>query len=170
MSVQVVEAAIGALSSGGLFEVEISGFYQTPAFPAGAGPDFVNGALRATTDLSASEVLALLHDVEDKGGRTRTERWEARALDLDLIDFDGQIAPSLEVFETWRDLPLAEQMERAPDQMILPHPRVQDRPFVLVPLRDVAPDWVHPVSGVSIDAMLERFDAEALKEIRLLKP
>jgi len=93
VSVQVVEAAIG------LFEVEISGFYQTPAFPAGAGPDFVNGALRATTDLSASEVLALLHDVEDKGGRTRTERWEARALDLDLIDFDGQIAPSLEVFD-----------------------------------------------------------------------
>ena len=144
----------------------MSGFYQTPAFPAESGPDFINGVVRGETSLSAEELLAVLHGVEAEFGRTRNKRWEARVLDLDLIDFGGQIAPDLGVYEHWRRLPLIDQMKQAPEQLILPHPRVQDRPFVLVPLRDVAPNWVHPVTGVSVTDMLAQFSADALAEIR----
>ena len=62
----------------------------------------------------------------------------------------------------WHDLPLDVQMSRAPDQLILPHPRIQDRPFVLVPLRDVAPDWVHPVLGMGVNEMLDRCDCDEI--------
>jgi 2-amino-4-hydroxy-6-hydroxymethyldihydropteridine diphosphokinase len=168
--VGLIMGALRALSRKGLFKVEISDFYQTPAFPAGAGPDFVNGAVKAETDLGPESVLAILHEVEAEFGRTRDKRWEARVLDLDLIDFDGVIAPDETVHAAWRDMPLKEQMTCTPEQMILPHPRVQDRPFVLVPLRDVAPDWVHPVTGVSVDAMLDGFSDAALAEIRPFDP
>jgi 2-amino-4-hydroxy-6-hydroxymethyldihydropteridine diphosphokinase len=165
-SAELIDGALGALSRNGLFKVVVSGFYQTPAFPAESGPDFINGVVRVETSLSAEELLAVLHGVEAEFGRTRNKRWEARVLDLDLIDFGGQIAPDLGVHEHWRRLPLIDQMKQAPEQLILPHPRVQDRPFVLVPLRDVAPNWVHPVTGVSVTDMLAQFSADALAEIR----
>nr|WP_325251566.1 2-amino-4-hydroxy-6-hydroxymethyldihydropteridine diphosphokinase [Amylibacter sp.] len=167
-SVDLVEAAIADMSSNGLFVVEISGFFRTPAFPVGAGPDFVNAAVRCETSLSAESVLALLHRVESKLGRTRSERWEARVIDLDLIDYDGVVLPDTATFSQWRELSLTQQMNRTPDQMILPHPRVQDRLFVLIPLKDVSPDWHHPVLGLSLDEMIESFDDAARAEIRRL--
>mgnify|MGYP005985544243 CR=1 FL=1 len=149
--------------------VEMSGFYQTPAFPKESGPDFVNCVAKATTELSAEDVLAVLHKVEAEFGRTRDKRWEARVLDLDLIDYAGEIAPDQTVHAAWRNMALEDQMRRAPEQMILPHPRVQDRPFVLVPMWDVAPDWVHPVTDVSMTDMLAQFSAAELAEIQLLR-
>ena len=157
------------MSRNRLFEINISGFYRTPAFPAGSGPDFVNGVVKAKTDLSAAELLAVLHELEADMGRERGRRWEARRLDLDLIDFAGCIAPNQEVHKEWRQMPLEKQMRSAPEQMILPHPRVQDRPFVLVPLHDVAPDWVHPVTGVSVSDMLAEFSEFELAKIRPLE-
>ncbi|WP_069301527.1 2-amino-4-hydroxy-6-hydroxymethyldihydropteridine diphosphokinase [Neptunicoccus sediminis] len=164
-SVKIVEAAIGDLSSIGLFPVETSRFFRTPAFPAGAGPDFVNAVVYCETALSASTVLEGLHKVEKRLGRTREKRWEARVIDLDLIDFDGQILPDIATFSQWRDLPKKIQMERAPEQIILPHPRIQDRLFVLIPLRDVVPNWRHPVSGATLDQMIGAFDPEEQAEI-----
>ncbi|MEJ6708960.1 MAG: 2-amino-4-hydroxy-6-hydroxymethyldihydropteridine diphosphokinase [Amylibacter sp.] len=169
VSAELIDGALSALSRNGLFRVEVSGFYQTPAFPKESGPDFINGVVRGETALSAVEVLAVLHGIEAEFGRTRNKRWEARALDLDLIDFGGQVAPDLDVHTKWRDLPLEDQMKHAPEQLILPHPRVQDRPFVLVPLCDVAPNWVHPITGVSVTEMLARFSGDALDEIRPYK-
>lgn len=168
VSVHLINEALRALSRKGLFRVEISEFYQTPAFPAGAGPDFVNGVLWAETALDAKALMAVLHTVEADFGRTRDTRWEARVLDLDLIDHNGSILPNDAVHRDWREMSLSDQMTLTPKQLILPHPRVQDRPFVLVPLRDVAPDWVHPVLGVSLDTMLGKFSGAELAEIRLL--
>lgn len=156
------------MSSNGLFTVEISGFFRTPAFPVGAGPDFVNAAVCCETSLSAAAVLGVLHKVESILGRTRNKRWEARVIDLDLIDFDGMILPDTATFSQWSDLSLSQQLKRTPDQMILPHPRVQDRLFVLIPLKDVSPDWHHPVLGLSLDEMIGVFDDAALAEIQRL--
>ena len=131
-----------------------SPLYRTPAFPAGAGPDFVNAAMAIRTALSPAAVLAKLYTIEAGAGRVRASRWGQRTLDLDLIAMGDLICPDVATQTHWRDLPPAAQASTAPDQLILPHPRVQDRSFVLVPLADIAPDWVHPVLQVTIRDML----------------
>jgi 2-amino-4-hydroxy-6-hydroxymethyldihydropteridine diphosphokinase len=73
--------------------------------------------------------------------------------------------PDAETQDAWRDLSLEEQVQKAPDRLILPHPRVQDRAFVLVPLGDVAPDWVHPCLGRSVAEMRDALPKEALEEV-----
>jgi len=143
--------------------------YRTPAFPAGSGPDFVNGAALCQTNLPVGDLLAVLHEVEAKVGRLRNKRWSARVIDLDLIDFESMVLPSIQEQKHWVNLPLEQQMRVAPEHLILPHPRVQDRLFVLVPMRDVAPNWVHPVSGCSLDHILQGFSADELSEIQRIE-
>ncbi len=120
-------------------------FYTTPAFPAGSGPAFVNAAMAFNTELEPHDMLAALHQIEAAAGRTRTTRWGQRTLDLDLIAVGAQVLPDAETFDGWRNLPLDAQTKQTPETLILPHPRLQDRSFVLVPMVDVAPDWMHPV-------------------------
>lgn len=145
-----------------------SALFQTPCFPAGAGPDYVNAAVRLTTRLGPQELLKALHAIEADFGRLRVQRWGQRTLDLDLLALGARIVPDRLTFELWRDLPLEEQIGRTPDRLILPHPRMQDRAFVLVPLAEVAPDWVHPVSGRSVAEMLAARPAEERAAIRRL--
>ena len=141
--------------------------YMTPAFPAGAGPDFANSVIRVQTTLSASEILPILHEIEAEAGRERVVRWGQRTLDLDLIAVDDQVAPDLEVFGYWLNLASDRQLVEAPTQLILPHPRLQDRAFVLVPMAEVAPDWVHPVLGKTVVQMR---DARPQAEIASVRP
>ena len=77
-----------------------------------------------------------------------------RTLDIDLLALGDSVLPDAETQDNWRGLDPALQARRAPDRLILPHPRLQDRAFVLVPLADVAPGWVHPRTGQSVAAML----------------
>ena len=145
-----------------------SPLYATPAYPPGAGPDFVNAAMAIVTTLSPVALMAELHRIEAEAERQRTRRWGQRTLDLDLIAFGDLICPDVATQTRWRDLPPAAQEVETPDQLILPHPRVQDRSFALVPLADVAPDWRHPVLGLTIREMLEaRPIAERDSVIRL---
>ncbi|MEM9578223.1 MAG: 2-amino-4-hydroxy-6-hydroxymethyldihydropteridine diphosphokinase [Pseudomonadota bacterium] len=145
-----------------------SRFFRTPAFPAGAGPDFVNAAFSVETDLPAHEVLECLHGVESAFGRERRQRWSARTLDLDLIALDGTVLPDMQTYQEWVGLPLEEQMSRTPAELILPHPRLQDRAFVLVPLLEVAPDWVHPATGQTIRQMHNALPENLRQEVQPL--
>lgn len=165
----IVGVSLELLSRESLNVLKVSSWYQTPAFPPGTGPDFVNGAALISSRLSASELLECLHEVENELGRTRTNRWEPRVIDLDLIAHGAEVAPDRGTFKYWYDLPLDVQMQVAPQELILPHPRVQDRPFVLVPLRDVAPEWVHPVTGKTVSEMLANFSKKELSEIRRIE-
>ena len=134
-------------------ETKLSKLYRTPAFPAGAGPDFVNAALVIRTELTPGEILVRLHEIEAEAGRKRDQRWGPRSLDLDLLGWGDAVLPDRAGYARWRDLPLERQMQEAPEQLILPHPRLEDRSFVLVPLADVAPGWRHPVLGLTVRQM-----------------
>jgi 2-amino-4-hydroxy-6-hydroxymethyldihydropteridine diphosphokinase len=138
--------------------------------PAGAGPDYVNACV--TVQLAAGEtpdaLLAQLHAVEAWCGRERRDRWGSRTVDLDLLAIGDQVLPDEAAFQTWHDLPFAAQMRQTPDRLILPHPRLQDRAFVLVPLNEIAPDWRHPVLGLSVAQMcaaLPHADRDAIAAI-----
>ena len=140
--------------------VRKSKYFVTPCFPIGYGPDYVNAAVSLQFQGESHELLAILHRIEANFGRRRTQRWGGRVLDLDLLAFGDEIAPTVKVYEAWRDKPLTEQVSQTPQELILPHPRMQDRAFVLGPLMDVAPDWRHPVSGHTVCQMYNRLPAE----------
>ncbi|GFE50995.1 2-amino-4-hydroxy-6-hydroxymethyldihydropteridine pyrophosphokinase [Roseobacter cerasinus] len=145
-----------------------SRLYQTPAFPPGNGADYVNAALGVETDLPPQQLIKGLHDIEALHGRTRVKRWEARTLDLDLIGMGELLLPDAETHEKWRGLSLEKQVDAAPEELILPHPRVQERAFVLVPLADVAPDWVHPALGLTVRQMVAALPTEDIAQVQPL--
>ncbi len=152
---ETLEYALEALAEIGVFSLKLSKIYKTPAFPTGSGPDYVNAAVLVESEFAAVELLENLHEIEAKCGRARDARWGARTMDIDLLAYGEMVLPDRATYAKWRDLPLEDQMRLAPQELILPHPRLQDRAFVLVPLNDVAPEWIHPVSGQSVAQMLE---------------
>jgi 2-amino-4-hydroxy-6-hydroxymethyldihydropteridine diphosphokinase len=131
-----LEAALAEIEASGIAVEARSHWYATAPVPRSDQPDYVNGAARVSTDLGPEDLLALLHRIEDRFGRVRAGRNEARVIDLDLIDYGGLV------------------MEPAGEGLQLPHPRAHLRGFVLLPLRDVAPGWRHPASGRTIDALI----------------
>ncbi|KAJ56935.1 2-amino-4-hydroxy-6-hydroxymethyldihydropteridine pyrophosphokinase [Actibacterium mucosum KCTC 23349] len=165
---QTMRAALTHLANDSVKISSVSGFYATPCFPPGAGPDYVNAAVMVETKYSATELLNHVHHVEAYFGRERVQRWASRTLDMDLLFLGSQVAPDLAGFQEWHDLDPGLQATRAPDKLILPHPRIQDRAFVLVPLAEIAPDWSHPVSGLTVSQMLEALSEKDRAEISLL--
>ena len=125
----------------------VSGLWASPAWPPGSGaPDYVNAVAGVRTDLTAEAMLDRLHAIEAAEGRVRNERNAPRTLDLDLLDHAGAVRAG---------------------GPVLPHPRLQDRAFVLLPLWEVAPDWTHPVTGRGVWEMMGRLpDVSGMRRLR----
>lgn len=153
-SYHIIVSALRAICKSAGQVVSISRFYRTPAYPAGSGPDFVNAACAVSTALAPRELLDLLHGIEAGAGRVRDRRWGPRTLDLDLVAMEEVIRPSRGVQAEWMSLAPDRQGVEAPGELILPHPRLQDRAFVLIPLADIRPNWRHPATGLSVSDML----------------
>jgi len=127
------EAAVAELARRGLQIVGRSRWFESAPVPVSDQPWYVNGVVAVETDLPPAELLALLHDVEREFGRERREINAARVLDLDLLAYGDLI--------------------RQDPPPILPHPRLAERAFVILPLADLAPEWRHPVTGQSVAAL-----------------
>ena len=133
---ETLETAFRELGRRGVQVLRVSPWYRTAPVPASDQPWYQNAVIEVGTDLGPDKLLATLHEVEEAFGRVRTVANAARMIDLDLLDFRGEIAPE------------------SPGRATLPHPRLATRGFVLRPLADLAPDWRHPVTGQPIQDLL----------------
>ena len=163
-----LEAALRYLEKHEVTIRAISEYYHTPAFPKGNGPDFVNAVAEVRAEWTPKQALACLHSVEVEMGRTRGARWAQRTIDLDLIAIDDVVLPDHDTHKRWRDMPLDSQLSETPEQLILPHPRLQDRAFVLIPMADIAAEWVHPILGLTVTQMCEALPDELKAEVRAI--
>lgn len=157
-----LDAAVVAFADRGLDVVARSRWFRTPAYPPGSGPEFVNGAVVLRSGLGPEAVLAELHAVEAALGRDRRRRWAPRACDLDLLLCGDATLPDRATVAAWMALDPSRQASEAPPGLVLPHPRLHERGFVLLPLADVAPDWVHPVLGAPVCDLLAALPPAAL--------
>jgi len=114
--------------------VAVSRWYRSAAWPPSDQPDYITGAVLLAGTLAPRALLAALQAIEAQGGRQRSVANAARTLDLDIIDYDGQVCMTAD--------------------LLLPHPRAHQRGFVLRPIADILPGWRHPVSGETVQAML----------------
>lgn len=146
-SLGILEAALQVLATTLNINIQAkSSWYRTK--PIGPPqPDYINGcAVLQVVALSPQQLLEILLQTEVKFGRVRQQRWGARTLDIDLLLYDDVIVdtPSLQ----------------------LPHPRMSERAFVLVPLAEIAPHWVEPVSGKAIAQLLQALDCSGVTKLQ----
>lgn len=137
---QALEVALARLEGAGVHVAARSQWYRTAPVPVSDQPWFVNGVARLETALEPPALLALLRRIEFDFGRKRTVPNAARTLDLDILDYDGRVMDTVD--------------------LVLPHPRMQDRAFVLLPLAEVAPLWRHPILGKDIETLISALPAD----------
>ncbi len=142
---QVIYAAVLALQAAGMEIDNVSNLYSTAPWGP-PQPRFINAALKAKTTLPVTDLMALLHSVEADFGRQRSRRWGPRVIDLDLIAYATDMHPARLQWQSGRGL-------------CVPHKLAHLRPFVLIPLMDVAPDWRHPVTSLTVRQMAFRLQS-----------
>jgi 2-amino-4-hydroxy-6-hydroxymethyldihydropteridine diphosphokinase len=128
-------AALERLAAAGVRIAARSPWYESAPVPVSDQPWYVNAVARVETALTPEALLALLNQVEEAFGRVRGERNAPRIIDLDIIAYGDLVV-------------------RGAAPPLLPHPRMADRAFVLLPLRDIAPGWRHPQLGRSVEALI----------------
>lgn len=138
----LIDAACNQLIENGLALVARSHIFQSKAWPIGTNaPDYVNIAIEINSFKgSPFELLGIINEIETKFGRNRNanNQWAPRSIDIDIIDFKGIILDEI----------------KDNKHLILPHPRAHLRDFVLLPLKEIAPNWMHPQSKQNISALI----------------
>ncbi|MEG5136747.1 MULTISPECIES: 2-amino-4-hydroxy-6-hydroxymethyldihydropteridine diphosphokinase [unclassified Microcoleus] len=146
-SLATLKSAIATLNNTPEITVNsYSSWYQTA--PVGPPqPDYINACAILEVALEPEQLLATLLEIEIKFNRIRREKWGPRTLDLDLLLYDDLIL----------DTPT----------LTLPHPRMTERAFVLVPLAEIAPDWVHPVTKSTIAQLLQTVNCSGVEKMKV---
>jgi 2-amino-4-hydroxy-6-hydroxymethyldihydropteridine diphosphokinase len=136
-----LQAAIAALPPT-VQVIEQSSVYETPPWGYSDQPTFLNMALHAETGLEPLALLSYLKNLENELGRVESFRYGPRQIDLDILFYDNL------VLET--------------PELVIPHPRLQERAFVLVPLAEIAPNLIHPLAGKTISDLLTHVPVEGI--------
>lgn len=147
---QSLNTAIESLRQVGLTVEAASGFLVTAPMGGANQPDYVNAVVSVSSHLPPAALLQRLHAIEREGGRRRARRWGPRSLDLDLLDWHGTV-------HNWPPASASLTGGAAGHiPLTLPHPGIALRPFVLVPIAQIAPKWRHAVLHLSAGQMLSR--------------
>jgi 2-amino-4-hydroxy-6-hydroxymethyldihydropteridine diphosphokinase len=133
-------AALAALKEKRIRILARSGWYRTEPVPRSDQPWFVNAVVSLATELGAKDLLNALQATERQFGRVRGELNAPRILDLDILDYQGEVMDTT--------------------SLVLPHPRLHERRFVLIPIAEIAPDWRHPILELTAVQLLAQLSSE----------
>ncbi|MCP5081739.1 MAG: 2-amino-4-hydroxy-6-hydroxymethyldihydropteridine diphosphokinase [Alphaproteobacteria bacterium] len=136
---ETLRCALREMQTNGIAVVKRSKAYSTCAYGVGGQPDYVNAVVSIDCIAPPEALLIRLHRLEKFAARARGERWGARTLDIDLLDWHGRVIGSSKE--------RGGRTELGFKPLSLPHPGIVNRPFVIVPLAEIAPGWHHPVNG-----------------------
>ena len=128
--------------------LKISNIYETPSYPNEKNPKFLNISLSIDTKEKPESLIKIFQTIEKKLQRNRTLKNQPRTCDIDIIDYYSKIINT--------------------NQIVLPHPRAHLRNFVLYPLREISPNWLHPVFNKKIDFLIKKLNFELRNEITRL--
>ena len=141
---QIKNALITLNDSKDVKVIALSSLYQSPPVDRSKQPDYINAVCQVETHLTALELLYVCQSVETKQHRVREKKWGARTIDLDIIIYGVQVVAS--------------------KQLIIPHPEMMNRAFVLVPLAEIEPDLKVPILG-NVQDLIEKLDVSELKKL-----
>ena len=140
-----IEKAKFILSQNGIIILKSSSFYQSPSWPNPKFPKFLNIVLKINTNLKPLELLDLCKEIETKLGRKKTSKNSPRVCDIDILDYNKKVMKN---------------------GLVLPHPRLHTRNFVILPLFEISKDWSHPILKYSIKRLLSSLSNRDIRSIK----
>ena len=144
-----LEIAMNYLEGYGILIEKKSSFYETPSYPNMNDPKFINVIISVKTKLPPIDLMSVLIHIEEKLGRRRNKKNDPRTCDIDIIDYEQKI-----INFKYRDLDL-----------IVPHERMRSRNFVLFPLIEIIPNWIHPQTKENISDIIKKLSNEDRKSV-----
>ena len=144
-----LEIAMNYLEGYGILIEKKSSFYETPSYPNMNDPKFINVIISVKTKLPPIDLMSVLIHIEEKLGRKRNKKNDPRTCDIDIIDYEQKI-----INFKYRDLDL-----------IVPHERMRSRNFVLFPLIEIMPNWIHPQTKENISDIIKKLSNEDRKSV-----
>ena len=140
-----IEKAKSLLLENGINFISVSNYYETPSWPDPKKPKFINIVLKASCKQKPQEMINLCKLIEVKLGRRKSPKNSPRICDIDIIDFDGLVLK---------------------DELRLPHARMHERNFVLLPLFEIEKEWVHPIKKVNIKKLIFSLSNKDIRSIK----
>jgi len=148
-----IDLAISHLESQNIKLLKKSSYYESLSYPNKENPKFINVVISVLTNLKAPDLASVLINIEENLERKRKNKNDPRTCDIDIIDFNGEI-----INFKYKNL-----------KFIVPHENLSHRNFVLIPLKEILPKWIHPKTGDSIDSLIDKLSYEEKNSILKIK-